>query len=93
VVLSGKYTSLFDFPILGKFISSNTRFDVAPESITSHLLSILVRVPLLLLVFTISCFTDIWYYVGLFDIIFFFMCVVVEWGPVVRGGQVRVIHR
>jgi hypothetical protein len=35
----------------------------------------------------------IWYYVDLFDFIVLFICVVVEWGPVVRGGQVRVIHR
>ncbi len=39
-------------------VSELTKFDVAPESITNHLLSIL-RVHLLLFVFTIGCFFGI----------------------------------
>ena len=31
--------------------------------------------------------------VDLLDVVVFFFCVVVEWGPVVRGGRVRVIRR
>ena len=42
--LSGKYTSLFDVPCFGKFISSGTKCDVAPESMTNlHLLRLSIR--------------------------------------------------
>ena len=42
-MLSGKYTSLCDFPFIGKFMFLVTKCDVAPESITNfvaHRLSI-----------------------------------------------------
>ena len=61
MVLSGKYTSLSDFPIFRKFMSSGTKFEVAPESMTNlcvRLLSVL-RVHLLLFVFAIGCFAVI----------------------------------
>ena len=56
-VLFGKYTSLLDFSFLGKFISSGTKFDVAPESMTNfiaHHLS-MRRVHLLVFVDTSGC--------------------------------------
>jgi hypothetical protein len=34
-VLSGKYTSLCDFCLIGRFMSSVAKFDVAPKSITN----------------------------------------------------------
>ena len=34
-VLSGKYTSLCEFPFIGRFMSSVAIFDVAPKSITN----------------------------------------------------------
>ena len=34
-MLSGKCTSLCDFPFIGKFMSLVTKCDVAPESITN----------------------------------------------------------
>jgi hypothetical protein len=37
LVFSGNYTSLFDFPFFGRFISSSTKFDVAPELITNFI--------------------------------------------------------
>ncbi len=61
VVLSGKYTSLFDFPIFGRFISSGTKFDVAPESITIFAVFLLSirRVHLFPFVFAIDCVLSI----------------------------------
>ncbi len=37
LVLSGRYTSLFDFPFFGRFMFSGTKFDVASESITNFI--------------------------------------------------------
>ncbi len=37
LVLLDKYTSLFDLPFLSKFISSGTKFDVAPEYTTNFI--------------------------------------------------------
>jgi hypothetical protein len=34
-LLSGKYTSLCDFPFIGRFMSSVATFNVAPKSITN----------------------------------------------------------
>ena len=61
VLLSGKCTSLFDFPIFGKFISVGTKFEVAPESITNFVVRLLSirRVHLLPLVVAIDCFASI----------------------------------
>ena len=42
LVLSGNYTSLFDFPFFGKFISSGTKFDVAPKSMTNFSVNIIL---------------------------------------------------
>ena len=61
LVLFGRYTSLFDFPFFGMFISSGTKFDVAPESNTNFIVRLLSirRVHLFHLVFLIDCFADI----------------------------------
>ena len=50
--LLGKYTSLFDVPCFGKFISSGTKFDVAPESMTNFIAHRLSMRHVHLLVFT-----------------------------------------
>ena len=56
-MLSGKKTSLFDFPFFGKFISSSTKLDVAPESINNFIVCRLStrRVHLFDFVFAIGC--------------------------------------
>jgi hypothetical protein len=61
VVLSGEYTSLFDFFIFGKFMSSGTKFDVAPESITNFIVRRLSiqHVHVLLFVVAVDCFAAI----------------------------------
>ena len=61
LVLSGRYTSLFDFPFFGMFISSGTKFDVAPESITNFIVRLLSIwcVHLFDLVFVTDCCADI----------------------------------
>ena len=61
LVLFGRYTSLFDFPFFGMFISSGTKFDVALESNTNFIVRLLLirRVHLFDLVFAIDCFADI----------------------------------
>ena len=56
-MLSGKKTSLFDFPFFGKFIFSGTKFDVAPELITYFVACHLStrRVELVLLCWFLQC--------------------------------------
>ncbi len=87
-MLSGKKTSLFDFPYFGKFISSGTKFDVAPESVTNFIVCCLSTRRVHFVWFCVCDWLHCFDCVCFFDVVVFFCFM--EWGPVVCGSQVSV---